>query len=90
MDTPKEVSYKVWHSEGGMLVNTSALEHDHPMHPYNQIKAQGLKPEDYGMAHPLVEIDGEEFGDKSRGELIAEILTLRKELDGAFRHMAMF
>lgn len=70
------VNIKVWTKRGNMYINTSALPYDDPDHEYNQIVAMGLIPEDFGIKHPLEH----EFGNKSRGELIAEIMQLRKEL----------
>ncbi len=43
-----EITVRPWIRRGGMLVNASALEIDDPDHVYNQIKAQGGKPVDYG------------------------------------------
>ena len=63
------------------MTNTYALDHDHPMHPYNQIKEQGLRPEDFGINHPLAE----EFDNMSRADLIAEVLSLRKEIEAMAR-----
>lgn len=63
-------------SRGTMLVNTEALDVDDDDHPYNQIKSMGLRPEDYGVQHPLTD----EFAAKSREELIDEIIDLRGTL----------
>jgi hypothetical protein len=71
-----DVSIRVWTKRGNMLIKTDALDFDDPEHPYNQLLEQGVKPEDYGYKHPLEE----EFGDKSRGELVAEIVRLRREI----------
>lgn len=80
------VSYKEWYAPGGgMMYNTWSLEPEHPMHPYNQLKEQGVNPEDFGIEHPYVEL----FKDKSRSELCAEILHLRKALDAKFKYEAM-
>ncbi|AGR48127.1 hypothetical protein SmphiM12_495 [Sinorhizobium phage phiM12] len=80
-----EVKIQVWINTGEMLVNTYALDPDHPKHPYNQILAEGKRPEDYGIHHPYEE----EFGDKSRAELIEEIVRLRIELEGWAKGDAM-
>jgi hypothetical protein len=80
------VEVKYWVKRGGMLVNTTALDIDDPDHVYNQILSQGKRPEDYGYRHPL----NEEFGDKTRDELIAEIVELRKEMDIRERYGAMW
>lgn len=81
MSPPKEVQYKIWVKQGMMMVRAECLDHDHPMHPYNQIKSQGLNPEDYGMLHPLAE----EFKDCSREELLKEISRLREVLNSRER-----
>ena len=71
-----EVSIQAWVKRGSMLFNTECLEYDDPMHPYNQIVAQGKRPEDYGIRNPV----HEEFKRKTRYELIDEILDMRKQL----------
>lgn len=76
------VEIKVWVKRGTMLVNTSALEITDPDHIYNQIKAQGKNPEDYDIKHP----HEEEFEEKSRRDLISEILDLRREITGRALH----
>lgn len=76
MADAKSVTIRPWVRRGNMLVNADALEHDDPDHTFNQIVAQGRKPEDFGVSHPL----DREFDGKSRGELIAEILRLRVEI----------
>ena len=81
----RSVEVQVWVTQGSMMVNTSALDPDHEMHPYNQIVRQGERPEDFGVHHPYTEM----FKGKARAELCAEIVTLRKELDAAHRMMAM-
>lgn len=68
-------------SGGGVSIRTDALDHDHPMHPYNQLLDQGVKPEDFGYEHPLTE----RFKDQSRSELINRIIELEKELNYAAR-----
>lgn len=72
-----EVEIRQWVKRGIMMVNTEALDIDDPDHIYNQIRMQGKAPEDYGVEHPW----HKEFGSKSRGELMAEIVDLRKELN---------
>ena len=86
MSVDAEITVQLWIKEGGMMVNTSAVDIEHPMHVYNQILAQGAIPEDYGYKHPLAE----EFDAKSRGQLIQEIVKLRKEIDGYHRHSVMW
>jgi len=77
MSETREVHVKQWWSNGGgMMINTSALDPDHEMHPYNQILAQGERPEDFGVRHPFAE----RFDGKSRDELIARIIQLEKEV----------
>ena len=71
-----ELTVREWVKRGNMRVRTDALQFDDPDHPYNQLLAQGVKPETYGYKHPLEE----EFGDKSRGQLVEEIIKLRNEI----------
>lgn len=81
------VTVKPWISKGGgMMVNAEALDIDDPDHVYNQILSQGKRPEDYGFKHPYAEL----YEDKSRGELINEIITLRKDLETMHRESAMW
>lgn len=79
-----EISIRQWSKRGMMLINTSALEHDDPDHPYNQALAQGVRPEDYGLKHPL----SERFEGKTRDELISMIVALEKEVEGYAKHLA--
>jgi hypothetical protein len=73
----ESVTIRVWYDVGnGWMINTEALDIDHPEHVYNQILAQGKIPEDYGYVHPYAE----EYDAKSRNELIHEIVSLRKEI----------
>lgn len=77
-ETPQEIEIVVWHrTGGGSMINTNALDHDHPMFPYNQVKAMGLVPEHYGLKHPLKE----EYEDKSREYLIDEIMYLKDQIN---------
>lgn len=71
------VNVRMWTKRGDMLVRTSALSHGDPDHPYNQITAQGLKPEDYGVEHPLEQ----RFKGQTRGQLMARIVELEAEID---------
>lgn len=82
MANPKQVEIEVWCKDGGMLMRTDCLPFSHPKHPWNQVKAKGLDPTHYGMIHPYEE----EFKDKTRGELIAEIIQLREEITGRAFH----
>lgn len=59
-----------------MLINAEYLDEDDPDLIYNQITAQGFRPEDYGYKHPRAG----EFDGKTRNELINEIIELRKEV----------
>ena len=79
-----EITYRVWVRRGGMLVNTNALDPDDPDHVYNQIKSQGVDPEDYGVFDPYED----EFKDWSVHDLKKEILSLRKELVSLYKHLA--
>lgn len=81
-----EIQIKEWVVRGPMMVRASALEPDDPGHPYQQALSQGVCPEDYGIVHPYAE----EFAEKSRGELITEIVSLRKELEHFHRVLAMY
>ena len=65
-----------WKPGGGMMYNTECLDPDHHMHPYNQALAQGVRPEDFGIQNPYAA----EFNDKSREELIEEVIDLRKQV----------
>ncbi len=76
-DPNELVEIQVWIKEGGMLVNAYALEPNHPMHPYNQIVSQGKRPEDYGIMHPYFE----EYGKKTKNQLIEELVSIKKELE---------
>jgi hypothetical protein len=49
---PDTIEISVWVKRGKMLVRRSALDIDDPDHPYNYIKAKGLRPEDYGIDPP--------------------------------------
>lgn len=80
-----EIEIQVWIKEGMMLVNCYALNPNHPMSPYNQVLAMGKRPEDYGIKHPYAA----EFEDKSREELIEQIVQLRIDLEGWMKGDAM-
>jgi hypothetical protein len=79
-----EVTIRQWIQKGGMLVNAEVLDIDDPDHIYNQIIAQGGIPEDFGYENPYAEL----FKDKSRGELINELVSLRKDLESMYRESA--
>ena len=72
-----EINIKKWVHRGTMLYATDALDYDDPMHPYNQAKEQGVRPEDYGLVHPL----SERFAGTTRSELINRIMELEKEIE---------
>lgn len=72
-----EVTIKRWISiGGGRMVHCEALDINDPNHIYNQIKSQGARPEDFGYQHPY----DSEFSEKSREELIEQIVELRREI----------
>lgn len=70
-----EISYKVWVVEGSMMYPAETLHFTHPMHPYNQVAALGVKPEDYGLVHPIAEA----YSSMSRDELLHELTKLSIE-----------
>ncbi len=76
----KEISIRQWVKRGNMLLSTDALNYDDPDHPYNQAVALGVRPEDYGIVNPIAA----EFDDKSRNQLIEEILELREYIRGFY------
>lgn len=81
----QDIQIRSWVSRGEtLMVNTSALDIDDPDHVYNQITAQGKRPEDYGIYHPWAE----EFLGMDRNALIREIVDLRKELIAMHRASA--
>lgn len=85
MSKIKEVTIRQWIPKGGgMMVNAEALDIDDPDHVYNQIIAQGGIPEDFGYNHPYAEL----YEDKSRGELIRELVSMRKEIEHLHRESA--
>lgn len=87
MSTKDTIEIKEWYAPGGdMMYNCYGLDPTHEMHPYNQALAQGVRPEDFGIEHPYEEM----FKDKTRGQLIHEVMSLRKELYELHRMSAMF
>lgn len=46
------IEMSVWVKRGLMMVRRDELPSNDPDHPYNWIKAQGLRPEDYGYVQP--------------------------------------
>lgn len=83
-DLPESVDVKQWVKRGGMLFNAEYLEPDDPMHLYNQIKAMGLPPEEYGVDDPNAMLYAS-FDNKTRKELIDIIIGLEKELEAIKR-----
>lgn len=73
------LKYDKWYTAGGSMysVNRDCLSPDDPNHTYNYLTANGVVPEEYGIQHPYVE----EFKEYTRGQLIDEIMKLRKELE---------
>jgi hypothetical protein len=50
VEEPKELTLSRWYRTGnGMMYNREALDPSHPESWYQQVKAQGLTPEDYGL-----------------------------------------
>jgi hypothetical protein len=43
----------VWVTRGSMMYNRECLDWDDPDHPYNYIKSNGARPEDYGYYLPV-------------------------------------
>ena len=82
MGSAEEVHIQQWVRSGEMLYNTAGLDISHELHPYNQALAQGVIPEEFGIEHPYTE----EYGNKSRGELISEIVDLKKQLETCLRY----
>lgn len=85
VDADGTLRYSQWVRSGGMMYNRDCLGYDNPEQTYNHLKAHGITPEQYGILHPLEEIIKNEFADKSRGELVAEIFHLRKEVESMMR-----
>ncbi len=50
----EEVSIKQWAHRGNMYISTDCLDGDDPMHPYNQLLAKGVVPEEYGVSKPIL------------------------------------
>jgi len=72
-------------TERGMMYNRDSLDYDHPQQTYNYLKSYGIRPEDFGIKHPLVEIMMREYVGKSREDLIVENMQLKKDLEAAYR-----
>lgn len=82
VDENGDLRYTTWVRQGEMLVNREALHPNNPEHLYNYLLNAGITPENYGVKHPYDEM----FAGKSRGELIAEVIDLREQLESAARH----
>lgn len=85
-ETSEEITIQRWVKRGSLMVNAEALKYSDPDHIYNQVLAQGKRPEDYGIFHPYEA----EFKGKSRNELIEEIVSLREEIESLYRSSAMW
>jgi len=78
----KEISIQTWYKPGGsMMYRCDALEPDHPMHPYNQALAQGVVPEDFGIANPFTS----RYKKMSRQDLERRLYELEQELEAYAR-----
>lgn len=84
MTDTTSIEIRKWVHRGTMLVNAECLNHDDPDHPYNQAIAQGVRPEDYGLIHPL----SERFAGLSRGQLIQKIIDAEKQIEDYIRYIA--
>ena len=73
------IEIPVWVKRGGMLIRREYLDADDPDQTYNYIKSLGKIPENYGVYSPDV-IESREFSDWSKERLVAEILSLRKQV----------
>lgn len=85
-----EIEIVLWWKPGnGMMYNTSALDPDHKMHPYNQILAMGKVPEDYGYEDPyaamMLEEKGYPYLSMTKRQLVIEIFKLHKEIEALER-----
>lgn len=79
-DYPEEITVSTFWSNGkGMSYRRSALPINHPENEYNWFKRTypNLDPYMYNIKNPREE----EFSDKSREQLIDEILSLRDTLN---------
>ena len=78
----KTISVYVWVTRGGMRYNTSCLPHNDPDSEYQQIIRAGGIPSEYGIVDPVAEL----YKDKTRAELIQEIVDLREQLESLHMH----
>jgi hypothetical protein len=84
VDGNHQISFDAYWGKGdGISVLREALPINHEEHLYTYIKRElesqtsKYKPEDFGIEHPLVG----EFKNKTRSELIDEIMDLRSSLE---------
>lgn len=82
LDEDGKLNYQPWVKHGDMLYSREGLNPNDPDHLYNYLKEVGFEPERFGIKHPYDEM----FAGKSRGELIAEVIDLREQLESAARH----
>jgi hypothetical protein len=75
-ETKNEITIKPWIKRGGMLYNTECLDPEDPDHIYNQAKAQGVEPEDFGIPNPLEK----EYHQYSKEELVEIIIDLKNKI----------
>ena len=78
----KTIQVYVWVTRGGMRYNTSCLPHNDPDSEYQQIIRAGGNPAEYGIVDHLEE----EFKDKTREQLMQEIVNLRNQLESLHRY----
>ena len=77
VDEPRIISWDCWVRRGIMKVHRDSLDPSDPDHTYNYLKVNGVIPEEYGIVHPQEEM----FKDKSRQDLMDEILNLRQHVE---------
>lgn len=77
-DKPETIAIPKWVKRGSMMANRDTLSHNDPDHTYNYVKdTLGLRPEDYGITHPLTE----KYSHLSRDELIDLIVSMEQEIE---------
>lgn len=81
VDADGNLHYSAFVKRGSMLVNREALDWDDPQSLHSHLSNAGIKPEDYGIKHPLAEA----FKGRSRDDLIHEVLNLRAEVEAFHR-----
>lgn len=77
---PETIDIPVWWvTGGGSMLRRDCLPEDHIESTYNYVKrTYKVDPEDYGIYLDTSEYD--ELNEKSKQELIKEVIQLRKEL----------